>query len=156
MVFVTNAMAQDSKFVGTWTGTYISRSDNVKRTIIMRIKEIDNTYQIRIKKCKTDDMNDCYDSDCFGIENYGDSLRWYNKSYVAFDEEETDGAVCVIIKHFSYAKYTGGSIHYICNNYWSWERIDKNGNVVNSYNGINNVAPQIIDEAILYKDDDKW
>ena len=156
MAFATNAMAQESKFVGLWKGTYKRRSDHTERIIRMRIKKIDNNYQIRIKDCNKDNLDDCYDMDCFGIENYGDSLRWYNKSYVAFDEEETDGAVCVIIKHFSYAKYTGGSIHYICNNYWSWERIDKNGNVVNSYDGINIISPQIIDETILYKEDDIW
>lgn len=156
LLSMTVAMAQESKFVGNWKGTYISRDDHVSRIIKMRIKIIDNAYQIRIRICKKNDMNDCYDRDCYGIENNGDTLRWYHKYYIPFDEIGQDGAICSNLRIYTDVTYIGGTIHYIYGHYWNWERVDKEGKVVNSYNGKNNSQLHLIEEAVLFKDDDNW
>lgn len=92
MFFYTNAMAQESKFVGTWSGVlrsfYIDYKD---KTIVVRITQENGDYQVRIKECNPKDSCDySYRIGVYGIEINGNTLQWYWKTSRKISEEEED------------------------------------------------------------------
>lgn len=156
-----NAIAQESKFVGTWTGTYRNFfTDYQDRKIMMRINKIDNDYQVRIKSYGIKDTLDCqYFPDCYDVENDGAVLKWYHKisSEIREDNDyyKNYGAVYSDGKCYAKVKYSSGALYFTHGYRLSWNLYDKEGKRVHTHDGVND-NPQFITEAVLYRVDDKW
>lgn len=160
IVYFTNAMAQESKFVGTWKGVYnpcFARGEDW--IIVIRITQEGKNYQVRIKQCEKKDSTNWhyFDVCCYDIHEVGSSsLQWYSKnsSTGITDEDRNLGGVCGIYKSPSYVKYSAGVLYYKTNYWRDCQIVDKYGNVVKSISEKNN--PGLIDEAILYKEENNW
>lgn len=161
IVFFTNAIAQESKFVGTWKGTYRSFYTHYEpKTIIIRISIIDGDYQVRIKTyTPQDSMNCSYEDSFYGIEQNGLTLKWYHKFQNQIKEDSEDytmyGAVYEEGKVFHSVTYKGGTLYYKRNYWHSGFLYGRNGKIVHAYDEENQYK-QFIEQAVLYKDDDKW
>lgn len=155
------AMAQESKFVGTWKGTvnnfYTGFENN---RVLVRIAIVDGDYNVKVKRCNPMDSTDCvYMGGFYGFEQIGDTLKWYWKSNSKISEDEEEykkyGAIYRVGKGFAYVKYSGGILYYM-SNYWNyWQLFDKNGRVVHTVDE-KNCDIRFIDEAVLEKEHAKW
>ena len=159
--FFTNAMAQESKFVGTWKGIYRSfYTDYEPKNIIIRISIIDGDYQVRIKTYTPQDSTNCsYENNFYGTEQNGSILKWYHKYQWQIKEDSENykkyGAIYEEGKCYHCVTYKGGALYYK-RNYWSSGFLyDNKGKIVHAYDEENQFK-EFIEEAVLYKDDDKW
>lgn len=160
IVFFTNAIAQESKFVGTWMGIYKNFfTDYKERVIIIRISQIDGEYQVRVKDMNLKDSTDCnYENGCYNIVQVNNTLQWNHKVTVIGDaiKGNPHGAFSCEIIHFSRVIYSGGALYYT-SPYWAKEKwFDENRNVIFSKDASTDDFPEFRIETVLYKDDYKW
>lgn len=159
IVLATNAIAQDSKFVGTWTGTYRNGYTDYKdRKIVVRIDKINDEWQVRVKDYNPKDTSDCtYREGIYGIEHNGSILEWYQKINFKISQEEKEmfyGADFGERKSYARVEYSGGVLLYT-DNYWhSGQYYTNGGKLVHTYDEKNEFR-QFITETVLYKED-KW
>ena len=151
--FANQATSQNDKLIGTWKGSYVNYfHGRVDIEVIIDYKDSDWMVKVNTtgKYSSTPNIMNCFD-----ITQEGNTMEWYYKNRVIFDEEaSTDvyskGWRVLDSKVLVRVEYKGGTLHFIEGEWRQYITYGIDSEIINIDEGLEN-NPALINETILYK-----
>ena len=158
MLSVMSIHAQESPLVGTWEGTYTAHDPDKEEAeqfkLIIRIKQYDNEYVVKVKTCSIEDPSKAplYWDDCNVIFSNESTIIWDSVNLNINSSDNTykiDGQIvtCLEYHELCTVKYKTGRLLFEKNLY----------NLCKNREG--NIFKDIKDyswKVTLYKDEEGW
>ena len=150
--FANQVTAQNDKLIGTWKGSYVNYfHGRVDIEVIIDYKDSDWMVKVNTtgKYSSTPNIMNCYD-----ITQEGNTMEWYYKNRIVFDEEaaanDPKGWRALDSKLLVMVEYKSGTLHYVEGEWRQYITYGIDSEIINIDEGLEN-NPALINETILYK-----